>query len=269
MTDLIMHNTHAKSLQLCLTLCDPKDCSLPDSSAHGILQARILKWVAVHSSRGAFWGRDRSLCLLPALADRFFTTRATWKASGSSSVSSQTWVYNQLFWGRVWNTNLWLMGVCIRHLGKIYQQKMIPPPRFSPSLSCVSFWKKICSMPGNRCLPPLIRRRKTISPKWNDAFAAINSPPGIIRCRHFHKRPVSSDTPAKNCSTFLTFWSLAFYGLPILRSSCFRVICVVIALKFQRALNFYTSLNWIIWEMLGIKKQQQEIDLYLFHCPAM
>ena len=31
--------------QLCLTLCDPVDCSLPGSSIHGILQARILEWV--------------------------------------------------------------------------------------------------------------------------------------------------------------------------------------------------------------------------------
>ena len=38
---------HAKSLQSCPTLCDPMDCSLPGSSAHGILQARILKWVAM------------------------------------------------------------------------------------------------------------------------------------------------------------------------------------------------------------------------------
>ena len=127
-----MHNVHAKSLQSCPTLCDPKDCSLPDSSAHGILQARILEWVAVPSSRGAFWCRDRTLCLLPALAGRFFTTRATLKASGSLSVSSQTWVYNQLFWGRVWNTNLWLVGVCIRHLGQICQQKMILPAPVFP-----------------------------------------------------------------------------------------------------------------------------------------
>ena len=35
-----------ESLQLCLTLCNPVDCSLPDSSVHGILQARILVWVA-------------------------------------------------------------------------------------------------------------------------------------------------------------------------------------------------------------------------------
>ena len=36
----------AQSLQSCLTLCDPMDCSLPGFSVHGILQARILEWVA-------------------------------------------------------------------------------------------------------------------------------------------------------------------------------------------------------------------------------
>ena len=33
--------------QCCLTLCDPMDCSLPGSSVHGILQARVLEWVAI------------------------------------------------------------------------------------------------------------------------------------------------------------------------------------------------------------------------------
>ena len=41
----------AKSLQSCLTLCDPMDCNLPVSSVHGILQTRILEWVAMSSSR--------------------------------------------------------------------------------------------------------------------------------------------------------------------------------------------------------------------------
>ena len=39
--------------QSCLTLCDPMDYSLPGSSAHGILQARILEWVAIPFSRGS------------------------------------------------------------------------------------------------------------------------------------------------------------------------------------------------------------------------
>ena len=43
----------AKSLQPCLTLCDSKDCSPPVSSVHGLLQARILEWVAMPFSRGS------------------------------------------------------------------------------------------------------------------------------------------------------------------------------------------------------------------------
>ena len=49
---------HAKSLQSCLTLCNPIDCSPPGSSVHGILQARTLEWVAMPSSRGSSWPRD-------------------------------------------------------------------------------------------------------------------------------------------------------------------------------------------------------------------
>ena len=39
--------------QSCLTLCNPMDCSLPGSSVHGILQARILKWVVISFHRGS------------------------------------------------------------------------------------------------------------------------------------------------------------------------------------------------------------------------
>ena len=40
----------AKLLQSCPTLCNPMDCSPPGSSVHGILQARILEWIAMPSS---------------------------------------------------------------------------------------------------------------------------------------------------------------------------------------------------------------------------
>ena len=49
-----------KSHQLYPTLCNPVDWSPPGSSVHGILQTRILKWVAMPSSRGASWPMDRS-----------------------------------------------------------------------------------------------------------------------------------------------------------------------------------------------------------------
>ena len=51
---------YAKSLQSCLTLCHPMDCSLPGSSVHGILPARILEWVSIPSSRESSWPRDQT-----------------------------------------------------------------------------------------------------------------------------------------------------------------------------------------------------------------
>ena len=50
----------AKSLQLCPTLCDPVDCSLPGSSVCGIIQARILEWASMASSRASSPPRDQT-----------------------------------------------------------------------------------------------------------------------------------------------------------------------------------------------------------------
>ena len=46
--------------QPCLTLCDPMDCSLLGSSVHGILQARMLRWVAMPFSRGSSQPKSRT-----------------------------------------------------------------------------------------------------------------------------------------------------------------------------------------------------------------
>ena len=64
--------------QLCLALCNPMDCSLPGSSVNGILQARILEWVATSSSRGSSWPRDRTP--VSCITGRFFTVWATREA---------------------------------------------------------------------------------------------------------------------------------------------------------------------------------------------
>ena len=71
--------TCAKLLQLCRTLCDPMECSLPWT-----LQARILEWVTHALLQGIF----QTLCLLglPALADRFFITSATFVVQSLSHV---------------------------------------------------------------------------------------------------------------------------------------------------------------------------------------
>ena len=71
---------HAQLLQSCPTLCNPVDCSPPGSSVHGILQARILKWVITPSSRGSSQPRDpTSVSWISYLAGGFFTHWATWK----------------------------------------------------------------------------------------------------------------------------------------------------------------------------------------------
>ena len=62
---------HVQSLQLCLTLCDPMDCSPARLQNPGILQARIPDWVAMPSSRGSSQPRDQTH--LSYLAGGFFT----------------------------------------------------------------------------------------------------------------------------------------------------------------------------------------------------
>ena len=64
--------------QLCPTLCDPMDCSLPGSSVHGIFQARIMEWVAISFSRGSSWPRDQTR--VSCIAGRFCTIWATREA---------------------------------------------------------------------------------------------------------------------------------------------------------------------------------------------
>ena len=67
--------------QSCCTLCYLMDCSLPGYSDHGIFQTRILKWVAMPSSRGSSPPRNQThVSQSPALAGGFFTTSPTREA---------------------------------------------------------------------------------------------------------------------------------------------------------------------------------------------
>ena len=70
--------------QSCPTLCNPMNCSASGSSVHGILQARILEWVAIPFSRGSTWPRERTW-VIPFIG-RFFTSWAT-------SVDSANWLF--------------------------------------------------------------------------------------------------------------------------------------------------------------------------------
>ena len=69
------HIQEVKVTQSCPTLCNPKVCSPPGSSVHGILQARILEWVAIPFFRGSSWPMDWTH--ISRIAGRFFTVWAT------------------------------------------------------------------------------------------------------------------------------------------------------------------------------------------------
>ena len=77
-------HAYAKSLQSCPTLCKAMDCSPPGSSVHGILQARILEWVAMPSCRGSYWPRVQT-CIScgSCIAGRFFTAEPLGTGTGS------------------------------------------------------------------------------------------------------------------------------------------------------------------------------------------
>ena len=77
------------------------DCSPPGSSVPGILQAKMLEWVAISSSRGSSQPRDQTVSLIsPALTGRFFTTGATWEQAVVQPKVSQ----NGLVVMELWNS---------------------------------------------------------------------------------------------------------------------------------------------------------------------
>ena len=135
-----------ESLQSCLILCDPMDYSLPGSCVRGVLQASILEWVAISSSRGIFPTQGLSphlLCLLhwrvgllplappgkpgtwvSCTAGRFFTVGATGNsrdARGQTKSKQQITVWyescvkypfcNFAFGSSTWNAHLPQHGI--------------------------------------------------------------------------------------------------------------------------------------------------------------
>ena len=81
--------------QLCPTLSDPMDYSLPGSSVHGIFQARVLEWAAISFSRGSSQPRDQTW--VSFIAGRHFTIWATWEAKGAGGDTGK-----EQRWGDEW-----------------------------------------------------------------------------------------------------------------------------------------------------------------------
>ena len=79
------------------TLCNPIDCSLPGSSIHGILQARILEWVAISFSRRSSWPRDWAW--VSHIVGRRFTiwaTRQVWRNHDTNKIKKKKFVLQRL-----------------------------------------------------------------------------------------------------------------------------------------------------------------------------
>ena len=66
----------------CMTLCEPMDYNLPGSSVHGILQSRILNWVAMFFSSGSSWPRNQTfISCISCIAGGFFTVPLAYETS--------------------------------------------------------------------------------------------------------------------------------------------------------------------------------------------
>ena len=88
MSKLLKPHVCVKSFWLCRTLCDPVDYSLPGPSVHGILQARMLEWLAISFSRGSSWPRDRTRFSYASWVGRWvFTTLPPGRPSESRAVA--------------------------------------------------------------------------------------------------------------------------------------------------------------------------------------
>ena len=83
--------------QMCLTLCDPMDCSPPVSSVHGISQAKILQWVAISFSRVSSWPRDQTCiscfsCIGRQIPYHWTTWESLWADWGVAKVNCPWWL---------------------------------------------------------------------------------------------------------------------------------------------------------------------------------
>ena len=104
---------------LCPTLCDPMDCSLPDSSVQGVLQERIPEWVAIPFSKGSSQPRDQTR--VSCSAGSFFTVWATREAILSVFISWRSPGNSYAFWSLRSSPSSQSYGFSSSHLWRVGQ----------------------------------------------------------------------------------------------------------------------------------------------------
>ena len=148
---------HALSIQSCLTLCDPVECSLPGSSVHGILQARVLEWVAMSSARGSSWPRDRTCMSFVSCIGRRVLYHS--RRLGSPQTASTAW--SSLSMLSSGSMEKGKDRVYHHHTGSVWQLWWMPVGTMSPTICyCCAVAKPYptlchpvdCSMPGSATL---------------------------------------------------------------------------------------------------------------------
>ena len=109
-------------------LCDPVDCSLLGSSVHGILQARVLEWVAMPSYKGSYWPKDHTG--VSCSADGFFTAEPPGKLKSQRpkflGFTEICEIYSLIEFSNLWYTctprhsrlNKWVLNMACSVIGR-------------------------------------------------------------------------------------------------------------------------------------------------------
>ena len=125
------HRASTASLLSLVKLCKPMDCRPPGSSVHGILQVRILEWVAIPFSRGSFWSRDQSR--VSGIAGRFFTL-----SHRGRLVFCQT--YSILYTPQTWHLRWSLTIGCLNASSQLAFNESMDCSQLKSSSSPKIFW---------------------------------------------------------------------------------------------------------------------------------
>ena len=131
--------------ELCLILCNPKHCSPPGSSVHGIFQARILEWIAISYSRGSSQPRDQThVSCISRIGRQILYCHTSWEApfNNCNLHKIREWIrprqplLGSLKYERIFSLTSWVHQVGLR--GKKYNL-FCNPTKLSPSFFIVTY----------------------------------------------------------------------------------------------------------------------------------
>ena len=158
-----------KVAKSCPILCDPMDYSLPGSAVHGILQARILQWVAIPSSRGS----PRDWTQVSHTVGRFFNSWATREAPSTPMVGSSDFhvaKYGQFSGaGLLYHPQAWTQGITLWPRNTTLSW-------YAPGLTFSVCFPLSSSRPASNCWHPRLQSRASLP----SLLVSQQTPPGSV-----------------------------------------------------------------------------------------